>query len=76
MDTFCAKHAVVDVPWHVKKVIVRSDWLARPKILDGPKHDFFLGTERTAMNRFVPFLPVPQGRIGLRHALSYSVSAD
>ena len=48
-------------------------WLARPKILDGPKHDFYLGTERTAMNSFVPFLPVPQGRIGLTHALTLKV---
>ena len=31
---------------------------------------FYLGTERTAMNSLVPFLPVPQGRLGLRHALS------
>ena len=46
-------------------------WLARPKILDGPKHDFYLGTERTTMNSLVPFLPVPQGRAGLRHALMY-----
>ena len=31
---------------------------------------FYLRTERTAMNSLVLFLPVPQRRIGLRHALS------
>ena len=37
VDTFCA----VAVPWHAQKVIVIVViWLARPKILDGPKHDF------------------------------------
>ena len=35
-----------------------------------PNTIFYLGTERTAMNSLVPFLPVPQGRIGLRHALN------
>ena len=35
---------------------------------------FYLGTARTAMSSLVPFLPVPQGRIGLRHALrSYPI---
>ena len=34
-----------------------------------PNTFFYLGTERTAMNSLVPFLPVPQGRRGLRHAL-------
>jgi len=34
-----------------------------------PTTTFYLGTERTAMNGLVPFLPVPQGRIGLRHAI-------
>ena len=44
--------------------------LARPKILDGTKHDFLptVGTEQTAMNSLVPFRPVPQGRTELRHA--------
>ena len=41
-------------------------WLARPKILDGPKHVFYLGTGRMAINSLVPFRPVPQGRIELR----------
>ena len=46
-------------------------WLAKLKILDGPKHDFFYhGTERTAMNSLVPFRPVAQGRIELGHALT------
>ena len=31
---------------------------------------FFLGTERMDMNSLVPFRPVPQGRIELRHALT------
>ena len=35
-----------------------------------PNTIFYLGTERTAMNSLVPFLPVPQGRTGLRHALT------
>ena len=35
-----------------------------------PTTTFYLGTERTAMNGLVPFLPVPQDRTGLRHALS------
>ena len=34
------QHAVA-VAWRAQKVIVRSDLLARPKILDGSKHDFF-----------------------------------
>ena len=43
------QHAVV-VSWHAQK------WLTRPKILDGPKHVFLPGTERTAEQpRSVPF---------------------
>ena len=34
-----------------------------------PNTIFYLGTERTAMNSLVLFLPVPQSRLGLRHAL-------
>ena len=35
-----------------------------------PNTIFNLGTERTAMISLVPFRPVPQGRIELRHALN------
>ena len=38
-----------------------------------PNTIFYLGTERTAMNSLVPFFPVPQGRIGLIHALSFQI---
>ena len=44
-------------------------WLARLKIRDGPKHEFYLGTERTTINSLGPFLLVLQDRIGLRQAL-------
>ena len=48
-------------------------WLARPKILDGPKHGFLptdiVGAHRTTVNSLVPFRSVPQGRIELRYAL-------
>ena len=47
-------------------------WLARPKILDGPKHGFLptIRTERTTMNSLVWFRSVPHCRIELRHALT------
>ena len=47
-----------------------------PRFWMDPNTFFYLGAERMTMSNLVPFLPVPQGRIGWRHALSYSVSAD
>ena len=72
VDTFCVQHAVVAVPWHVQKVIVRSDLAGEAEDSGWTQTNtvFYLGTERTAINGLVPFLPVPQGRIGLRHALN------
>ena len=70
VDTFWAQHAVA-VLWHAQKVIARSD-------LVGKAQDSGW-TQRNGTNghdSLVPFLPVPQGRIGLRHSLSYSVSPD
>ena len=60
------------VPWHAQKVIVRRDLAGEARGSGWTTNTiFYLGTERTAMNSPVPFLPVPQGRVGLRHALLY-----
>ena len=42
-----------------------------PRFWMDPNTIYYLETERTAMNSLVAFLPVPQGRIGLRHALVF-----
>ena len=66
---FAHQHAVA-VPWHAQKVVVRSDLAGEAQDCGcGLQHNFYLGTERTAMNSLVPFLPVLQDRTGLRHAL-------
>ena len=61
VETFCARHAVA-VPRYAQKVIVRSDLAGEGQ---GSRWTqtriFYLGTERTAMNSLIPFLPVPQG---------------
>ena len=57
VDTFCAQHAVA-VPWHAcaKMLTFVVTWLARLKILDGPKHDFLPrnGTKGHEQPRSVP----------------------
>ena len=52
-----------------KRVSFVLIWLARPEILDGPKHYFSPRNGTNGHESLVPFLPVVQGRIGLRHAL-------
>ena len=65
VDIFCARHAVV-VPWHAQNVIVCTDLAGEVQDSRWTQHEFLSRKERTAMNSLVPFLPVPQGRIGLR----------
>ena len=63
------------VAWAKGHRSYRFGWRG-PRFWMDPNTIFYLATERTAMNSLVPFLLVPQGRIGLRHALRHSVSAD
>ena len=40
--TLIAHQHAVAVPWHAQKdIVIVLIWLARPKIVDGPRHDFF-----------------------------------
>ena len=66
--TFLHKHAVV-VWCHAQKVIVRAGFAGEAQDSGWTQTRFlYRGTERTAKNSLVPFHPVPQGRIELRHA--------
>ena len=58
------------MPWNAQKVIVGSGLAGEAKDSGWTQTRFVseeLGTERTAMNSLVPFLPVLHGRIGLKH---------
>ena len=58
------------VSWHVRSVYRAYGFGWRgPRFWMDPNTFLYLGTERTTMNRLVAFRSVPQGRIGLRHAV-------
>ena len=61
------QHAAV-VTWHVPKVTVRTDWLARTSILHGPKQAFLPrnGTNDHDQPRSVPLGPTRSNRVQIR----------
>ena len=51
--------------WHVQKIPFVPIWLARPRILRGPKHVFLgrNGTNDHEQPRSVPLVPMLSGRV-------------
>ena len=56
-------------------IVYRSHRFVRrgPVFCMDPNTAFYPGTERTTMNRLVPFRSVPKGRVGLRQALTSGI---